>query len=269
MEKGKFLQPPDLAMIASGGYSEVNVYKKPRIAVLITGSELVMPHVNLKDAEIINSNHYALKALVESSMATPTLFHVEDDAEKVEQEFERLLESHDAIITTGGTAISKGDVVVKVADKLGELLIHGVAMRPGKPFAYAQIKNKPVFMLSGYPVAAMVQYDVFVRKFLEKMQNIHKIIPLVEKTAARKIPSTLGRVDYIRAITDGDKVTPLNIKGSTIIKSLVDSNSYIIIEENLEGVEEGGKCDVLLYDSYEYKYRDIIICLKSILIQKI
>lgn len=246
---GKLLQPQDLAIIASGGYSEVTVYRKPRIAVLVTGSELVMPSPDIKDAEVVNSNHYTLKSLVESSLAVPTPNHVEDHAEKVKDEFERLLKTHDALITTGGTAISKGDVVVEVAAQVGEVLMHGVAMRPGKPFAFAEVDDKPVFMLSGYPVAAMVQYDILVRKNIEKMQNIHKPLKLVKKTAARKIPSTLGRTDYVRARTDGNEVTPLNIKGSTIIRSMVDSNCYIVIEENLEGVAEGEKCDVLLYDS--------------------
>lgn len=246
---GKLLEPQDLAIIASGGYSEVTIHRKPQIAVLNTGSELVMPSPNIKGAEVVNSNHYTLKALVESCLAVPTLNHVEDDVLKVKDEFERLLKTHDALITTGGTAISKGDVVVEVADQLGEVLFHGVAMRPGKPFAFAEIDGKPVFMLSGYPVAAMVQYDVLVRKSIEKMQNIYKPSVLVKKTAARKIPSTLGRTDYVRAKADGDKVTPLNIKGSTIIRSMVDSNCYIVIEENLEGVAEGEKCDVLLYDS--------------------
>ncbi len=249
IEGGKLLQPQDLAIIASGGYSEVTVHRKPRIAVLNTGSELVMPSPDIKGAEVVNSNHYTLKGLVESCLAIPTLNHVEDDAFKVKDEFERLLKTHDALITTGGTAISKGDVVVEVADQLGEVLFHGVAMRPGKPFAFAEVDGKPVFMLSGYPVAAMVQYDVLVRKNIEKMQNIYKPPILVKKTTARKIPSTLGRMDYIRAKADGDIVTPLNIKGSTIIRSMVDSNCYIVIEENLEGVAEGDECDVLLYDS--------------------
>ena len=104
-------------------------------------------------------------------------------------------------------------------------------------------------MLSGYPVAAMVQYDVLVRKNLEKMQNLNKPVQFVRKTASRKIPSTLGRTDYIRAQVDGDNVTPLSIKGSTIIRSMVDSDCYIVIEENLEGVSKGEDCDVLLYDT--------------------
>jgi molybdopterin molybdotransferase len=249
IKKGKYLKPPDLAMIASGGYGEVEVFKKPRVAVLITGSELVMPRSSLKNAEVINSNHYTVKSLVESSLAIPVLSHEGDDEEKVKNRFKDLLKNYDALITTGGTAISKGDVVVDVADELGEVLIHGVSMRPGKPFAFANVHDKPVFMLSGYPVAAMVQYDVLVRKNLEKMQNLNKPVQFVQKMASRKIPSTLGRTDYIRARVDANKVTPLNIKGSTMIRSMVDSDCYIVIEENLEGVGEGEECDVLLYDS--------------------
>lgn len=251
IEKGRLLQPQDLALIASGGYSEVTVYRKPRIAVLNTGSELVMPSSDIKGAEVINSNHFTLKALVDSSLAISTLNHAVDDAELVKKEFKRLLQDHDALITTGGTAISKADVVVDVADELGEVLLHGVTMRPGKPFAFGIIDDKPVFMLSGYPVAAMVQYDVMARKSIEKMQNIDKPYVLVKKTATRKIPSTLGRTDYIRGRVDGEEVTPLNIKGSTVIRSMVESNCYIVIEENVEGVAEGEECDVLLYDSMD------------------
>lgn len=252
IRKGKFLQPPDMALIASGGYSEISVYTKPRVAVLITGSELVMPRLNLRDAEVINSNHYAMKALVESTLAVPTLFHVEDDEDRVKEMFLNLLKEYDALITTGGTAISKGDVVVKVAGELGEVLIHGVAMRPGKPFAYAQINEKPVFMLSGYPVAAMVQFDVMVRENLGRMQNIQKPLEIMRKITSRKIPSTLGRTDYIRALVEDDVVTPLNIKGSTIIRSMSDSNSYIVIEENLEGLDKGRECDVILFQGLRF-----------------
>jgi len=249
LKKGKILQPQDLAIIASAGYSNVEVYRKPRVGIITTGSELVTPKSNIHGAEVINSNHYTLKALIESSLAIPELIQCKDEAELVENEFKKMLQKNDVLITTGGTAISKGDVVVDVADKLGEVMIHGVSIRPGKPFAYAKIDNKPVFMLSGYPVAAMVQFDVLVSEHLLEMQNLNWKTPTVKKTAARKIPSTLGRTDYIRAKTVGDKVKPLKIKGSGIIRSMVESDSYIVIEENLEGVMEGEMCDVLLYNS--------------------
>lgn len=249
IDSGMLLRPQELAIIASAGFDKVSVYKKPRVAVIITGTELVMPNKGIEGAEVINSNHYTVKAMVESSQAVTDMFHAVDDENKVEELFKKLLNEYDAIITTGGTAISKGDVVVDVAHKLGEVLIHGVALRPGKPFAFARIQNKPVFMLSGFPVAAMVQFDVFVREGLYRMQGLHVKPLLLTKKSGRKIPSTLGRTDYVRAKIEGDMVNPLNIKGSGIIKSMVDSDSYIIIPENVEGIVEGEECQVLPYHS--------------------
>lgn len=249
LEKGKLLGPAELAIIASAGFDRVSVYKKPRIAVLITGSELVMPKKELEGAEVINSNHFTIKSMVESCLAVPEMFHSIDNADLVEELFEKLLKEYDALITTGGTAISKGDVVVDVAQKLGEVPVHGVSLRPGKPFGFAQVQRKPVFMLSGFPVAAMVQFDVFARDALLKMQGLQRNPLLVHKKAARKIPSTLGRTDYIRARIEGEMVRPLKIKGSGIIRSMVESDSYIIIPENLEGIEEGDQCQILPYHS--------------------
>lgn len=251
LRKGKILQPQDLAIIASAGYDQVSVFKKPRIGVINSGDELVMPSADVTGAEVVNSNYFMLKALLERSMAVSTSVQCPDQALRIEKQFEKLIKNHDAIITTGGTAISKGDVVVDVADNLGELYFHGVSIRPGKPFAFANIAGKPVFMLSGYPVAAMVQFDVFVRPALEMMQNINRGPLLVQRISTRKIPSTLGRTDYVRGKTKGDSVMPIKIKGSGIIQSMVQSNCYIVIEENLEGIAKGETCDVLLYPSLQ------------------
>jgi molybdopterin molybdotransferase len=245
----KLLNHPELAMIASSGFNQISVFKKPRIGVIITGSELVMPKKSLNGAEVINSNHYTVKSLVERSLGVPEMSHCIDNEDMVESQFKSMLKDCDALVTTGGTAISKGDVVVDVAHKLGDVLIHGVTLRPGKPFAFALIRGKPVFMLSGFPVAAMVQFDVFVREGLLQMQGLDiKPLKIVGK-ASRKIPSTLGRTDYIRARIKGQMVQPLKIKGSGIIKSMVESDCYLIIPENLEGVDEGAECEILPYHS--------------------
>ena len=249
LKSGKLLRPQDIGIISSAGHDTVNVFKKPRIGVITTGNELVMSKSEIKGAKIINSNYYTLKALIESTLAVPELTHCVDDAQKVKEQIKRFLESCDVIITTGGTAISKGDVVVDVVDEMGEVLIHGVAIRPGKPFGFGVINETPIFMLSGYPVASMVQFDVFTRNYLLKMQNICKKFPIIKKIASRKVASTLGRTDYVRAKTDGNHVCPLKIDGSGIIRSMVESDCYILIEENVEGINEGEECDVLLYDS--------------------
>lgn len=249
LKSGKLLRPQDIGIITSAGHDTINVFKKPKIGVITTGNELVMSKSEIKGAKIINSNYYTLKALVESTLAVPELTHCVDDAQKVKEQIETFLESCDAIITTGGTAISKGDVVVDVVDKMGEVLIHGAGIRPGKPFGFGVINGTPIFMLSGYPVASMVQFDIFTRNYLLKMQNIHKEFSIIKKTASRKIASTLGRTDYVRAKTEGNLVHPLKIDGSGIIRSMVESDCYILIEENVEGINEGEECDVLLYDS--------------------
>ncbi|MBI5679325.1 MAG: molybdopterin molybdotransferase MoeA [Methanobacterium sp.] len=249
LKSGKKLRPQDVGIIASAGYSEITVFKKPRIGVITTGSELVMPKTPLNEAEVINSNYYTLKALVESTQAIPDITHCVDDANKVKDQIKTFLKSCDAVITTGGTAISKGDVVVDVVSELGDVLIHGVAIKPGKPFGFGMVDQTPIFMLSGYPVASMVQFDVFVRDTLLKMQQIYRKPPIIKKKASRKIASSLGRTEYIRADTDGNSAYPLKIKGSGIIRSMVESNSYIIIEENVEGIEKGEECNVLLYEA--------------------
>ncbi|MGZ7048735.1 MAG: molybdopterin molybdotransferase MoeA [Methanobacterium sp.] len=249
LKNPKLLRPQDVGIITSSNYEKIEVFKKPVIGIITTGNELVMPGQEIKDAEIVNSNYFTLKALVESTLAIPVVTHCIDEKEKVKDQIKYFLKSCDAIITTGGTAISKGDVVVDAVGELGEVLIHGVSLRPGKPFAFGVISKKPAFMLSGYPVAAMVQFDVFVRECLLKMQNIKRKLQIVKKVASRKVASSLGRTDYIRAKTDGNNVYPLKIKGSGIIRSMVESNSYIIIEENVEGIDKGEECNVLLYDS--------------------
>lgn len=251
LEPGKVLRPQELAMIASAGYSEVEVYKKPRVGVIITGNELVDPTFHLEGAQVINSNQYALRALVESSMADCEVTHCRDNIHLMEKAISQAVEKYDVIITTGGTAISKGDVVVDTVDKLGQVLIHGVAVRPGKPVAFGMINQKPIFMLSGYPVAAMVLFDVFVRPYLLRMQNINYEHRLVKRVARKKVPSNLGRTDFIRAIADDNGVYPVLSKGSGVIRAMVESNAYLVIEENQEGVGVGEECDVILFDSFK------------------
>ena len=152
-------------------------------------------------------------------------------------------------MTTGGTAISKGDVVLDVVDDLGEILFHGVAVRPGKPFGAGIINDKMIFTLSGQPVAAMSQFDIFARKFLFKMQGRDFDFCTVQREAKLKIPSQLGRTDFIRAFSDDKYAKHVLNRGSGIIRSMVEANSYIIIDENDEGYQKGDMVDVVFFDS--------------------
>lgn len=105
-------------------------------------------------------------------------------------------------------------------------------------------------MLSGYPVAAMVQFDIFVRPYLLRMQGIDFEHQIVKRITKKKIISSLGRTTFVRGIADDKYVTPILSKGSGIIRSMVKANCYIVVDENVEGIYKGEECDVILFNSF-------------------
>jgi len=250
LDKNTFIRYQELGLIASAGYDTVKVFKKPRVKLIITGNELVEPtKEEIDKAKIINSNQFTIKAMVEDSGAECDIVHAGDTFVEVKKAVSEASRDYDVIMTTGGTAISKGDVVLDVVDDLGEILFHGVAIRPGKPAGAGIVNGKMIFTLSGQPVAAMSQFDMFARKYLFEMQGRSFDFHIVKRTSQLKIPSQLGRTDFIRAVTDDVNAKHVLNRGSGIIRSMVEANSYIIIDENDEGYQKDDIVDVVLFDS--------------------
>jgi len=250
LDKNTFIRYQELGLIASAGYDRVKVYKKPRVKLIITGNELVEPTKDEIDrAKIINSNQFTIKAMVEDSGAICDIAHAGDTFDEVKDAILEASNDYDVIMTTGGTAISKGDVVLDAVDELGEILFHGVAIRPGKPAGAGIINGKMIFTFSGQPVAAMSQFDMFARKYLFEMQARDFEYHIVKRTSQLKIPSQLGRTDFIRAVSDDEHAKHVLNRGSGIIRSMVEANSYIIIDENDEGYQKDDLVDVVFFDS--------------------
>ena len=250
LSKNTFIRYQELGLIASAGYDTVKVYKKPKVKLIITGNELVEPtKKEIDKAKIINSNQFTIKAMVEDSGAICEIGHAGDTFDEVKQAVLDASKEFDVIMTTGGTAISKGDVVLDVVDDLGEILFHGVAIRPGKPAGAGIVNDKMIFTFSGQPVAAMSQFDMFARKYLFEMQGRPFDFHILKRESQLKIPSQLGRTDFIRAVSDDDYAKHVLNRGSGIIRSMVEANSYIIIDENDEGYQKGDIVDVVMFDS--------------------
>ncbi len=250
LSKNTFIRYQEMGLIASAGYGSVKVYKKPKIKLIITGNELVEPtKEEIDKAKIINSNKFTIKAMVEDSGATCEISHAGDTFEEVRQAMLEASKEFDVIMTTGGTAISKGDVVLDVVDDIGEILFHGVSIRPGKPIGAGIVNDKMVFTFSGQPVAAMSQFDIFARKYLFEMQGRSFDFRITKKESQLKIPSQLGRTDFIRSFSDENFTKHVLNRGSGIIRSMVEANSYIIIDENDEGYQKGDLVDVVFFDS--------------------
>ena len=223
-----------IQLIASAGYNTVKVFKKPKVKVIITGNELVEPtKEEISKAKIINSNQYTIGSMLEDCGVIFDICHVKDSFEEVKEAILESLEEYDVIMTTGGTAISKGDVVLDVVGDIGEILFHGVSIRPGKPIG-AGIANDKM---------------IFTRKYLFNMQGRDFNFHIVQRESLLKIPSQLGRTDFIRAFSDDDFARHVLNRGSGIIRSMVEANSYIIIDENDEGYQKGDIVDVVFFDS--------------------
>jgi molybdopterin molybdotransferase len=250
LSEGQILGPHHLSVIASAGYKEIAVYKKPQIGVIITGNELVEPSIDIKPGMIINSNKYALNGVIKDSKAVSYIEQCQDNKEKLRDSVTEAVKKYDAVITTGGTAISKGDLIVGIIEELGEVPVHGVSMKPGKPFGFGIINETPVFMLSGYPVAVAVQYDMFVRNFILKLQNINKEINMITAIAGENVRSSPDKYNVIRADfkEDDGVVYPIRTKAG-INKSVLMSNCYIIVEEGVGKIKKGEECSILKYSS--------------------
>lgn len=250
LKKNTFIRYQEMGLIASAGYDEVKVYKKPKVKLIITGNELVDPtKEQLDPAQIINSNQFTIASMIEDAGATCDVGRAQDTFEDVKAAVDEATKEYDVVMTTGGTALSKGDVVLDVVENLGELLLHGVSIRPGKPFGAGIVNDTMVFAFSGQPVAAMSQFDMFARKYLFEIQGREFSYEIVKRFSKLKIPSQLGRTDFIRAFSDDADARHILNRGSGIIRSMVDANSYIIISENDEGYQKGDIIDVVFFNS--------------------
>lgn len=250
LSKNTFIRYQEMGLIASAGYDSVVVFKKPKVKLIVTGNELVDPtKEEIDKAKIINSNKYTIKAMAEDSGAIIQTTYVGDSFKEVKEAILDASNDYDVIIITGGTAISEGDVVLDVVDDIGEILFHGVSIRPGKPIGAGIVNGKMIFTFSGQPVAAMSQFDIFARKYLFEMQGRHFDFHITKRQSQLKIPSSLGRTDFVRAVSDDNYAKHVLNRGSGIIRSMVEANSYIIIDENDEGYQKGDIVDVIFFDS--------------------
>jgi molybdopterin molybdotransferase len=209
--------------------------------------------------QIFESNRVMLIGLCsELGCETLDLGISEDNPEKISEKLEIGLAKCDGIITTGGTSVGKLDFVPEVVNKIGNpgVLIHGVALRPAMPTGLAVVKNKPILILSGNPIAALIGFEVFMRPLVFKMLGLlSERRPIIRGIMTRKAPTRLGRLTYlrVRAYQENDDifVEPISSRGSSIISSMTKANGFVIVPSNREGVRKGEPVYVTLFSSLE------------------
>jgi molybdopterin molybdotransferase len=259
LEAGTRLTPYHLALLAAMGNSEVEVAEKPRIAILATGNELVEAGNNSEN-RIFDSNRVMLAAMChELGADTVDLGIAKDDKVDIAKKLEIGLRECDAVITTGGTSVGGLDLVPDVVNNSGKpgLVVHGIALRPAMPTAVAAVDEKPVVILSGNPVAAVIGFEVFARPLICKMLGMNKTEPrpIVNAVMTRKVATALGRRTFVRVRVinknGGFFAGPVSARGSGAISTMTRGNGFVIVPENREGVQEGEIVLVHLFRNVE------------------
>jgi len=255
VESGTRLQAHHVGLLAALGIRHVDVMEKPKVAIISTGSELVELGKKPQPNQIIDSNRYIISSLVTELGAQPlNLGIARDNQNEIGVKICEGLTKADVVITTGGTSVGAADLVPIVINKLGKpgVLVHGVALRPGMPTALAVLKNKPVFVLSGYPVAATIGFEVFARPVILKMLGIkHEPRTFLKAKLTRRANGVLGRRVYLRVNVyqkdDEFHVEPVRTKGSGLLSTMTRANGYVIIPEDREGLDQGETVVVHLF----------------------
>ena len=244
---GKILNTADSGALAAMGVSKVHVCKHPRVAIISTGDELVHPHEPLPPGKIRDVNASMLvNAVLEAGGKPDFLGIIRDDEQVLHTTLKSALENHDVILVSGGTSVGVKDALPKVITDLGEMLVHGVAAKPGKPTIVGVANEIPVFGLPGNPVAAYFMFYSFVRPLLFSMMDAEPVERTIELPVSRAVPSNHGREEFVPVIVQDGSVQPIPSK-SGLITTLSSADGFIRIPRELEGLKQGELVRVTLF----------------------
>jgi putative molybdopterin biosynthesis protein len=252
LPEGHTLAPVDLGAIAGCGLSEVEVRRRPRVAVIPTGSELVPPGTSVRPGDIIEFNSLMLCGMIREWGGEAKRFDiVPDDFHKIKATVEEAIATHDVVVINAGSSAGSEDFTAAIVKELGELLVHGIAIRPGHPVVLGIARDRPVIGIPGYPVSAVITCDLLVKPVLYRLRGT--AVPerlTLQATITRKIFSPLGEDEFLRVKVGrvGDKVvaTPLS-RGAGVIMSLVRADGIVRIPRFSEGVHAGETVTVELF----------------------
>lgn len=275
LPSGHKLRAVDLGALAASGAVKVEVARKPRVAIIPTGDELVPPGTPLKRGDIIEFNSIVLAAQVNSYGAEAKRFPIVPDRFERIQEAVVLAaqEGHDLILLNAGSSAGSEDYSAKVIESLGHVFVHGVAVRPGHPVIMGVIERKngedeeskkwvPVIGVPGYPVSAALTNEIFVKPLIEKWLGMPPSKRFrVKAVMTKKITSPAGDDDYVRVVVGkvGDRVcaAPLS-RGAGVITSLTQADGLVIIPRGVQGLEAGEQVEVEIFQSSEEINRTIL-----------
>jgi len=249
LDAGVVLTPARIGVLAALGCTEVEVYARPRVAILCTGDEVVDPGQPLGPGQLYNVNRFTLEALVRRHGGEPVVLPTSRDSIEALTQTLGAAGGCDILVFSGGSSVGERDLVIDALRQHGEVIFHGVAIKPGKPTVFGRIGNAPVLGLSGYPTSCLSNAHVFLIPLLRATARLPPWQPRqLTLPLARRITSTPGRLQfYMVRIVDG-RAEPA-FKASGDITSMANADGYITIAGDTDVVEAGADVVVSLYET--------------------
>ncbi|ASJ09624.1 molybdopterin molybdenumtransferase MoeA [Thermococcus siculi] len=247
LRKGTRLTFKETALLSAVGLSEVPVFRKPRVAVISTGNEVVLPGDELEQGQIYDINGRAIADAVRELGGEAFFLGIaRDDRESLKALVEKGVECCDIVLLSGGASGGIRDLTNSIIEELGEVKIHGIAIQPGKPTVIGLIDGKPVFGLPGYPTSCLTNFTLLVAPLLRKLIGREGEVRKVRKRLAHKVFSVKGRRQFLPVKIEGEKAVPI-LKGSGAVTSFVDADGFIEVPENVEILDAGEEVEVTFF----------------------
>jgi len=248
---GKLIGARDIGALAAMGVMEIKVSRRLTVAIISTGDELVDASAAPKDGQIRDLNSPMLAALVAQAGCEPRCYGiVQDDTDKLRKALDKALEECDVVLISGGSSIGVKDATERVIGGMGDILFHGIAMKPGKPTILGKIDGKPVWGLPGHPAAAFFVAHIFVRPLLAQLMGRKVRNHTMPARLTEPLSANHGRAQYngVRLVCREGEWYAEPIRGkSGLITTLADSEGYFCIPRDKEGVAAGEIVPVILY----------------------
>ncbi|RLF15361.1 MAG: hypothetical protein DRJ66_04515 [Thermoprotei archaeon] len=243
VRKGECIDFFKQALLLRAGIAEVPVWRRIRVGMLVIGNEVVR-NMNIylnKDDAVYDITSPLIIGALRKCCEVVDLGIVKDDENEILRMLQR--EDVDVFITLGGTSLGKRDVTIKVIEKYGDVLFHGITLVPGRTMAVGLINDRPIFMLSGFPVAAFAQLKVLVEPYILRIYCATiEVLPIMAELSSR-VASTIGFLNIVRVKLREEHgkiiAQPLRLRGSGILSSIALANGILLISENVEGYDRG------------------------------
>ena len=248
IKAGEQLFPARIGALAALGRKKVEVYEKPRIAVVPTGTEIKEVGSSLEQGQIYDVNSYTLSSIINKNGAVPLRCKAVPDTNDELRNVTKNLLKQDMIVFSGGSSVGERDLLMSVIQEFGTVVFHGIQVKPGKPTLFALVAGKPVFGMPGYPTSCLINAYLLL---VPAVRQMARLPPKTEKTMkarlAKRVVSSTGRKQFLTVKIKGDLAYPV-FKQSGAITSMTEADGYIVLPINIDVVEKDQEVTVFLFD---------------------